>query len=196
MNLTGVLIIAGVLIGAVLVGALVALFFISRRSQQVMQSLLNIMTAPDRARVVDASRVLQTIMADEIAKISECFAEIRETLMSQIGVAEKLRGELATRNEALVNIANDAVMRVSQMTDRVDNTVAGLRGVVDSDAWGDVANATDRFAATVGETLEKITATTKDSSDKIAVIDEKIVNWTENTTNLANELNSTIDTKT
>ena len=196
MTLIDIWIMVGSVIGALLVGVLIALFFISRRSQRVMQSMLDIITAPDRAKVVDASRVLQTIMADEIAKISGCFAEIRDTLKSQIGVAEKLRDELASRNEALVNIANDAVMRVSQMTDRVDNTVAGLRGVVDSDAWGDVANATDRFAATVGETLTKITATTKDSSDKIAMIDEKIANWTENTTNLANGLNGAIDTAT
>ena len=194
MTLTDIWIMVGSVIGALFVGVLIALFFISRRSQRVMQSVLDIMTAPDRARITDASRVLQTIMADEIAKISACFTEIRETLKTQIGVAEKLRGELAMRNESLVNIANDAVMRVSQMTDRVDNTVTGLRGVVDSEAWGDVANATDRFAATVGETLTKITETTKDSSDKIATIDEKIAGWTESTKNLANELNGTIDT--
>jgi len=196
MTLTDIWIMIGSIIGALLVGVLIALFFISRRSQRVMQSMLDIITAPDRAKLVDASRVLQTIMADEIAKISACFAEIRETLKVQIGVAEKLRGELATRNENLVNIANDAVMRVSQMTDRVDNTVTGLRGVVDSDAWRDVANATDRFAATVSETLTKITATTKDSSDKIATIDEKIANWTENANHLATELNGAIDTST
>lgn len=196
MTLTDIWIMIGSIIGALLVGVLIALFFISRRSQRVMQSMLDIITAPDRAKIVDASRVLQTIMADEIAKISACFAEIRETLKAQIGVAEKLRSELATRNENLVNIANDAVMRVSQMTDRVDNTVTGLRGVVDSDAWGDVTNATDRFAATVDETLTKITATTKDSSDKIATIDEKIAGWTENANHLASELNSAIDTST
>lgn len=196
MTLTDVWILVGLIVGITLVGTLIGLFFISRRSQRVMQSMIDIITAPDRAKIVDASRVLQTIMADEIAKISACFAEIRETLKAQIGAAEKLRGELATRNEALVNVANDAVMRISQMTDRVDNTVTGLHGVVDSDAWGDVANATDRFAATVSKTLEEITATTKDSSDKIATIDEKIANWTEGTKNLANELNGAIDSNT
>ena len=196
MSLTDIWIIIGSTIGALLVGVLIALFFISRRSQRVMQSMLDIITAPDRARVVDASRILQTIMADEMAKISACFGEIRDTLRKQIGVAEKLHNELSTRNETLVNVANDAVMRISQMTDRVDNTVTGLRAVVDSDAWHDVSNATDRFAATVAETLDKITTTTKDSGDKIALIDEKIANWTTGSNNLANELNAAIDNGT
>ncbi len=196
MTLIDVWIIVGLIIGGTLVGVLIALFFISRRSQRVMQSMIDVITAPDRARIVDASRVLQSIMADEIAKISACFTEVRETLRSQIGVIEKLRDDLGVRNEKLVNVANDAVMRVSQMTDRVDNTVTGLREVVDSDAWTDVANATDRFATSVGETLEKITATTKDSSDKIATIDEKISNWTDASKNLADELNGAIDSST
>ena len=196
MNFVDVLIIIGMVIGASLVGVLIALFFISRKSQRVMQSMLDVITAPDRARVVDASRVLQTIMADEIAKISACFTEIRETLRSQIGVAEKLHNDLAVRNDALVQVANDAVMRISQMTDRIDNTVSGLRGVVDSDAWRDVSSATDRFATTVGETLEKITATTKDSGDKIATIDEKITSWTEASKNLATELDGAINDST
>lgn len=196
MALTNIWIIVGATIGVLLVGVLVALFFISRRSQRVMQSLLDIITAPDRARVVDASRVLQTIMADEMAKISACFGEIRDTLRKQIGVAEKLHDELGTRNETLVNIANDAAMRVSQMTDRVDNTVTGLRSVINSDAWRDVSNATDMFAARVSETLGKITETTKDSGDKIALIDEKIANWTTGSNNLANELNAAIDNST
>ncbi len=196
MDITNILIICGIAVGAILVGVLIALFFISRRSQQVMQSMLTIMTAPDRARVVDASRVLQTIMADEIAKISACFAQIRETLKSQIEAANALHNELAIKNDSLVQIANDAVMRVSQMTDRVDNTVSGLRDVVGSDAWVDVSNATDRFAATVGETLEKITATTKDSNDKIAVITDKIAQWDESGQKISEDLQRSIDTTT
>lgn len=196
MDITNILIICGIAVGAILVGVLIALFFISRRSQQVMQSMLTIMTAPDRARVVDASRVLQTIMADEIAKISACFAQIRETLKSQIDAANALHNELAIKNDSLVQVANDAVMRVSQMTDRVDNTVSGLRNVVGSDAWVDVSNATDRFAATVGETLEKITATTKDSNDKIAVITDKIAQWDESGQKISEDLQRSIDTTT
>ena len=196
MNLTGVWIVIGSVFGVVFVGVLMALFFVSRRSQRVMQSMIDIITAPDRAKIVDASRVLQTIMSGEMAKIVACFKEIRETLQSQIEDAEKLRESLAVRNEALVQIANDAVMRVSQMTDRVDNTVSGLQGVVASDSWQDVANATDRFATVIGETLDKIDMITKDSGDKITQFDEKIAAWTQNGQNLATELNNVIDVST
>ena len=196
MDLTNILVICGIVVAALLVGVLVALFFISRRSQQVMQSMLTIITSPDRARVVDASRVLQTIMADEIAKISSCFTQIRETLKSQIAAAETLHQELNVRNDTLVQVANDTVMRISQMTDRVDNTVSGLRDVVNSDAWADVSNATDRFAATVSETLEKISTTTKDSGDKISVINDKIAQWDDASKKITADLQQSIDTTT
>ena len=48
---------------------MIAVFFISRKSQRVMQSLLEIMTSPQQAKVQDATRVLQTILKDEINKI-------------------------------------------------------------------------------------------------------------------------------
>ena len=193
MNFADIWVVSGLIIATLFVGLLFSLFFISRRSQRVMQSMLDIMTAPDRARVVDASRVLQTIMADEINKISACFTEIRETLRTQISVAEKLHAELAARNSALTEIANNAAARVSQMTDRIDNTVSGLRNIVDSDSWKDVSNATDCFADTIGKTLEKITDTTKDSNEKIAVLNEQIATWLESSKTLATELNTAID---
>ena len=56
-------------IGGLLVVALAVLFFVSRKSQRVMQSLLTLMTRPERARVADAVRVLNTILADEISKM-------------------------------------------------------------------------------------------------------------------------------
>ena len=51
-------------IGAVLFIMLIALYFISRKSQRVMESMISIITEPNRAQIQDASRVLQTIMAD------------------------------------------------------------------------------------------------------------------------------------
>ena len=56
-------------LGLLLVIALGMLFFISRKSQHVMQSMLDIMLRPESARVGDATRVLNTIMSEEIAKI-------------------------------------------------------------------------------------------------------------------------------
>ena len=55
-------------LSGLLVVNLVALFFVSRKSQRIMGSLLEIMTRPEQAKVQDATRVLQTILKDEINK--------------------------------------------------------------------------------------------------------------------------------
>ncbi len=183
-------------IGAVLFIMLIVLYFISRKSQRVMESMISIITDPNRAKIQDASRVLQTIMADEIGKISTCFKNMHETLRAQIVAADELRQKLGAQNEELVNIANDAVTRIAQMSGRIDNTVSGLRDVVNSDSWNDVANATDRFASTVENTLTHITNTTTESTNKITQIDTSIEKWTETSEKLSDTLQKSIDNNT
>ena len=88
---------AGIL-GALLFITLVVLFFVSRKSQKVMQSLLTIMTRPERAKIADASRVLSTILNDEISKIESSFATMRDTLNAQIASADELKNILKPWN--------------------------------------------------------------------------------------------------
>lgn len=189
-----------VIVGASVMGlafiAMIMLFFISRRSQRVMESVVSIMTQPDRARITDASRVLQVIMADEIKKIAACFQNMQTTMNNQIADAQKLREELEKRNQELVTVANDAIQRVVQMTGRMDNTISGLSQVVTSESWDAVSNATDRFAESVAQTLAKITETTTDSTDKIAQIDTKIAEWTDASTNLGALLKTAFESNT
>ena len=188
--------IVGLSLGGALLVVLFLLFSLSRRSQKVMQSLLNIMMDPTRSRVSDATRVLNAIMSEEIKKIIALFQNMQETLHAQIAAADALKNELGQKNNALVATANDAIMRVAQMSGRMDNTVAGLRSVVNSDSWNDAANATDRFAGVIDETLRQIGATTTDSVDKIAAIDEKISGWTAAGEKLTAMLNTAIETNT
>lgn len=183
-------------LGGLLFIMLIALYFISRKSQRIMQSMIYIITEPNRAKIQDASRVLQTIMADEIKKISGCFQTMHETLRTQIMAADELREKLGAQNEELVGLANDAVARVAQMSGRIDNTVSGLREVVNSEAWGDVTNATDRFASTLENTLTQIQNTTTDSTNKIIQIDGTIEKWTENSEKLNGVLQKSMEDNT
>ncbi len=177
MDFGNTLFIVTICLAGLLFIVLLALFFISRRSQHTMQSMIDIITEPDRARIQDASNILQTIMAGEIKKILGGFQTMQNTLRAQIATAEELKNELTARNDALVQTANDAVQRVAQMTGRMDNTVSGLRDVVNSENWNDVSAATDRFAGTIQETLSRISETTKDSTEKIAQINGHIEQW-------------------
>ncbi len=189
-----------IMVGASIMGlafiAMIMLFFISRKSQRIMKSVVSIMTEPDRAHIADASRVLRVIMADEIKHIAACFQNMQATMTTQIADAQKLRDELANRNTELVTTANDAIQRVVQMTGRMDNTISGLTQLVTSESWNNIINATDRFAQTIGDTLTKITETTNDSINKIAQIDEKIAQWTDASVNLGNQLSTAFESNT
>ena len=91
MEITELLLVGGAVLGGLLVITLGVLFFVSRKSQKVMQSLLTLMTRPERAKVADAARVLQTILADEINKIESSFQTMRDTLNAQIATADELK---------------------------------------------------------------------------------------------------------
>lgn len=188
MDFTQILLIgAGVLCGmlAIILGVL---FFVSRRSQRVMESLLQLMTQPDRARVADASRVLQTILADEIAKIESSFQTMRDTLNAQIASANELKQELTVQNEKLVTTADDATKKVALMSQRLDNTVLGLHNIVSSGGWTDVQNITDNFSTTVNTLLTQIDTTSTATAEQIATIQSQIDGWVATSETLGQNL--------
>lgn len=188
MDFTQILLIgAGVLCGMLAI-VLGVLFFVSRRSQRVMESLLQLMTQPDRARVADASRVLQTILADEIAKIESSFQTMRDTLNAQIASANELKQELTVQNEKLVTTADDATKKVALMSQRLDNTVLGLHNIVSSGAWTDVQNITDNFSTTVNTLLTQIDTTSTATAEQIATIQSQIDGWVATSETLGQNL--------
>ncbi len=185
-----ILAIAGGGLGVALLLTLGGLFFVSRRSQKVMQSLLLIMTRPERAKVQDATRVLNTILADEIAKIEGSFSVMRDTLNAQIAAAEELRSALGEQNEALVATADAATKKLAQMSQRLDNTVDGLRAIVESQSWADVENASDRFTTNINEMLGRVDTTTQDTTQRIGQIQSQIDSWIEAGRSLSEHLTS------
>ena len=187
------LILSGTL-ALLLIAALGAVFMVSRRSQRVMQSLLMLMTRPERAKIQDASRVLQTLLGDEMAKIETGFQTMRETLNAQIAAATDLKKELSEQNTALVGTAEDATKKLAQMSQRLDNTLAGLHNVVDSDTWNDVSSSAERFTSTVGDMLAKIDATSHDTTERVAQIQTQIDNWVANSQTLSETLQTNFET--
>ena len=111
MDLTQVLLIGGGVISGLLLITLFVLFFVSRKTQKIMQSLLMIMTKPERAKIADAARVLSIILADEINKIEQSFQTMRDTLNAQIESANELKNMLTVQNDQLVATADDATKK-------------------------------------------------------------------------------------
>ena len=178
---------AGIL-GALLFITLVVLFFVSRKSQKVMQSLLTIMTRPERAKIADASRVLSTILNDEISKIESSFTTMRDTLNAQIASADELKNILNEQNEKLISLADEATKKIANMSGRLDNTVSGLNNVVESETWHDVENATDKFSNTVNQLLSEINNTTQEAINRTSQIQSQIDSWVATSENLSEHL--------
>ncbi len=194
MTLIQSIIIGAAVLGGLLTITLGVLFFVSRRTQKVMESMLMIMTRPERAKVADAVRVLQTILGDEIQKIETSFQTMRDTLNAQIAYANELKAQLGEQNEKLVALADDATKKIALTSDRLDNTVTGLRDVVQSQSWSDVESATDRFANTVNELLAKIDTTSQESTEKTTVIRDQIDAWLAHSAELQNNLDTNFAT--
>lgn len=188
MDISQVIIIISGVLGGLLAIALGVVFFVSRRSQRVMESLLQLMTNPQRAQVADAARVLETILAGEIAKIESSFQTMRDTLNAQIATAEEMKNNLGVQNEKLVELADEATKKVAVMSQRLENTVLGLQNVVISAGWVDVQNTTDKFNTTVNELLAKIDTTTHNTTERIGTIQSQIDGWIATSETLDNNL--------
>ena len=115
MDFGQVYLIAGGVLAGLLFISLIVLFFVSRRSQKVMKSLLDIMMRPERARVQDAVRVLNAILADEMIKMESNFQNIRDELNAQITAATELKNNLDDQNSRLTATTDDATKKVAIM---------------------------------------------------------------------------------
>jgi len=188
MNQT-LLIILSVL-GFLLFVNLIAIFFISRKSQRVMQSLLEIMTKPEQAKIQDATRVLQTILKDEITKIDNNFQSMAATLANQIARTEEIKSTLSEQNDKLVSTAEDATKKIAVMSQRLDNTINGLNGIVSSAGWAEVQQTTDNFAAVTESLLNKISGTSNTTVENAVKIQEQINQCIGNEQQISEQLQS------
>ena len=194
MNQT--LVILSLVLGCLLFTSLIVLFFISRKSQQVMRSLLEIMTHPEQAKVKDATRVLSTILKDEITKIDDNFKSMSETLQNQINQTNEIKDVLGEQNDKLVATANDAVQKIAQMSQRLDNTVEGLNNIVSSNGWNDVQHSTDNFSATIETLLNKINDTSNSATENATRIQEQIQQCIESEQQISEQLHNHFNSNT
>ena len=172
MNQT--LLIIALSLGFLLFVNLVCLFFISRKSQQVMHSLLEIMTHPEQTKIKDAVRVLQTLFKDEISKIDANFKTMANELNTQIIHTEQIKNVLSEQNDKLVATADDASKKIANMSQRLENTIDGLDKIVSSGGWNDVQHTTDNFAANIDNLLNKISETSNTTTQNATQIQEQI----------------------
>ena len=175
---------------------LVCLFFISRKSQRVMNSLLEILTHPEQTNIKDASRVLQTLFKDEITKIDNNFKTMANALNEQIIHTEQIKNVLVEQNDKLVTNADDATKKIVNMSQRLENTIDGLDKIVSSNSWNDVQHTTDNFSATLEGLLNKISETSTTTTEHSIQIQEQIGKCIETEKTISEQLQSNFDKNT
>lgn len=184
------LLIISLSLGGLLLIALCFIFFISRKSQRVMQSLLEIITNPEQAKIQDATRVLQLLFKDEITKIDNNFKTMADALNGQIKHTEQIKDALTVQNDKLVELADDATKKVANMSQRLDNTVDGLQTIVNSGGWQDVQHITDVFAGNIEMLLNRISDTTTTTTEKSNQINDQINQCIVNERQISEQLQS------
>ena len=168
--------------------ALICIFFISRKSQRVMHDLLEIMTNPEQVKLQSAVRVLDTLFKDEINKIDNNFRSMSDTLNMQIEHSEQIKQDLSVRTDKLIEVADDAVKKIANMSQRLENTVDGLQHVVESNGWTTVQNAADTFSSGVDGLLNKIQDTTQTTTENAIKIQEQITKCADSEQQISNQL--------
>ena len=194
MNQT--LLIIALSLGFLLFVNLICLFFISRKSQRVMNSLLEILTHPEQANIKDASRVLETLFKDEITKIDNNFKAMANALNEQIIHTEQIKGVLTEENTRLTNTADEATKKIANMSQRLENTIDGLDKIVSSNGWNDVQHTTDNFFATLENLLNKISETSTTTTTHATQIQEQITQCIETEKTISEQLQSNFDKNT
>ena len=189
-----ILVITALSLGVLLFINLICLFFVSRKSQQIMQSLLEIMTHPEQAKVHDATLVLQTILKDEISKIDDNFKKMANKLHEQIVHTEEIKKNLGEQNDKMVATADEAVKKIATMSQRLDNTVEGLNGIVASAGWSDVQHSVDNFSATTESLLNRISETTTKTTEYSTKLQEQIAQSLDIERQISEQLQSTFTT--
>lgn len=190
MNQT--LVIISLVFGGLLFITLICLFFISRKSQHVMRSLLEIMTNPEQTKIQSAVQVLDLLFKDEIAKINSNFHNMANTLHEQIDKAEMMKQELFAGTNKLMEITDESAKKIANMSQRLENTIDGLHSIVSSGGWEDIQNIIDKFSANVDDLLTRIQETTNVTSDKAMKINEQITNCIDMEQQISGQLQASL----
>jgi len=182
-----------VVIAVFMIAGAVMMFLSSRRAQKITQSMLLLLTKPERAKVQDAARVLQVIMAGEIERIESNFKTMSDTLAIQVVRAEELRRELGEHNETLVVTADEAARKISVMNQRLENMLTGFTQIVGSQEWAEIDSAADKFQQRINDLLNKVDGCAQDTIERTRTLQSHIDGWIESGKKMTTQLQTDME---
>jgi len=186
----------GIVVAVLMVAGAVAMFLSARRAQRATESMLLLLTKPERAKVQDAARVLAVILSDEIGKIESNFKSMTDVLNGQIIRAEELRAELGEHNEKLVGTANEAAQKIAVMNQRLDNMLGGFTKIVESHEWAEVDSSAEKFQSRINELLNRVDAVSQDTIERTHQLQSHINGWLESGKKMTAQLQTDMENNT
>ncbi len=171
-------------------------FFISRKSQKVMSSLLKILMDPERAKISDASRIVQSVMNDEVENLKVSFKKMASVLEQHVLRAEALEKHLGEKNLILIETANTAVKNVSDMTGNIKTVLGDFKEVIGSEQWENTEKSTERFHSRVKALLLDIENVVQDSNEKVKTFQSYIDSWIDSGQKLSGQLQADMESNT
>lgn len=195
LNAELIWIFGGIAAGALIIMSAV-LFFVSRRSQRVMESLLQLLIQPERIKIEEASRVVKTVMNDEVLLIEASFAKMTATLESHISAARALETQVGTQNKELVALADAAVRGITTQTRDLEKQLKGFASVLESKQWRSVSESAEKFQNKINTLLTNIENTVRTVTSETTVLQNHIDGWIESGRALSAQLQSDIENNT
>ncbi len=186
-------IILAAVFGLGMFGVLIALFMVSRKSQKTMQSMLTFINRPEKAKIYDASRVMGSIVGNEIEKIGALFKMAENNLGGQVKSVEKLKDDMTAENDRFIKNSDEIIKKISQMSQRMENTVNGLESVVASNGWKDVEKSTEGFYERISGVMERVDTTSCDIIERTTKLQTVMEKWLKDGEKLFNLLDSNSD---
>ena len=182
--------------GVLLLGMAGALFFVSRRSQRVMGSLLDLLLAPERAKIQDAANVVKRVMNAEVEHIEHSFKKMSAVLDAHIQRADALEKLLRDRNSEMVALADTAVKNIAVQTNALEKQLKGFYTVLDSKQWKNVSELSEKFQNRINGLLDEIKSTVQDANEHARVLKTTIDGWVESGKTLTGQLQSDLSNNT
>ncbi|MCL2017407.1 MAG: hypothetical protein FWG80_01350 [Alphaproteobacteria bacterium] len=181
---------------ALLVVCAVIMALMARRSQKAAESLMLLLTRPERMKVQDAARVLQVVLAGEIEKIESNFKSISGVLDNQIQRADELSKHLGQHNALLVGTADEASRKMTIMNQRLENMLTGFDRIVNSQEWSELESAAERFHDRINDLLNRVDASAQDAIERTKTLQGHIDGWIDSGKKMSAMLHTDMESNT
>ena len=172
------------------------LFFQNRKTEYAMRRTLEVLLEPNKVKVFDAKKVIDDVLNDALAKITENFNQMAAQLARQSARAEELEKKLGVQNKMLVSTADASAERIANMTNTLESMVGKFGEILSNDKWNKVEKLSEAFSDNTSRVLKELDAAAHNMNKLTADMAGNIDKWTNSGRKMSDELGQNITNNT